>query len=393
MKRKTIIKGKKFSIWIINFCILGLILTSIFPLISVPENDALKEDLYFDFEMMKNSNNHEINSLVDDVNLINLIFWAIISLGLISLFCITFLTFLTRWYLYLLTIISMAIFIFSILLVIFQYNFIEDVADIDFISLSSVSYTITYVHIIFLFSIFLLICSFLYSVNIILDLGSKIHFSKSKKQLLKKNKDQPADYPIKPIFDDQISQSPIPIIKKENTVRWINQEKQKVDKKTEEDIYTPKKEVMTPIETTSEEKSYVNNKIAAIEKKIQPGPFAPEKREEKPKESTEPEISKSFEKALSSAIEKKQSEFGKRDQKKPMSKEIIKDSAPNLEDESSEPAQNKDVEKEEGPLNKKDTIKLDIIVKCPQCNHIFTIKKDDTTKIKCPRCGKEGIAQ
>lgn len=46
MKKKTIEKGKKLSIWIINFSFLGLILTSLFPLISVPENDAVKEELY-----------------------------------------------------------------------------------------------------------------------------------------------------------------------------------------------------------------------------------------------------------------------------------------------------------------------------------------------------------
>ena len=193
MKKKTITKGKKFTIWIINFSILGLILTSLFPLISIPENDAIKEELYFDFEMMKNSDNYEIYSLVSNVNLINLIFWAIIGLGLLSIFCITYLTFLTRWYLGLLTIISTAIFISSILVVIFQYNFITDVANIDLITLSTVFYTITYVHIIFLFSIFLLICSIFYTLHVILDLGKQIFASKSKKQQLKKNKDQQED--------------------------------------------------------------------------------------------------------------------------------------------------------------------------------------------------------
>ena len=125
MKKKTITKAKKYTIWILNFSILGLVLTSLFPLISVPEDDAVKENLYFNFEMMKKSDNYEIYSLVDNVNTINLLFWAIIILGLISYFCITYLTFLTRWYLSILTIISTAIFIFSVLLVIFQNNFMK----------------------------------------------------------------------------------------------------------------------------------------------------------------------------------------------------------------------------------------------------------------------------
>ena len=39
---------------------------------------------------------------------------------------------------------------------------------------------------------------------------------------------------------------------------------------------------MKPIETTTEEKKYVNNEIAASEKKNQPGPFGHVKHEEKP---------------------------------------------------------------------------------------------------------------
>ena len=76
MKKETITSGKNLSIWIINFSILGLVLTSLFPLVSVTENDAIKEDLYFDYKMMENSDNVEINSLVSDVNLINIVFWA-----------------------------------------------------------------------------------------------------------------------------------------------------------------------------------------------------------------------------------------------------------------------------------------------------------------------------
>ena len=104
MKNKTITKSKKYTIWILNFSIFGLVLTSLFPLISVPENDAVKEDLYFNFEMMKNSDNYEIFSLVDTVNTISLLFWAIIILSLLSFFCITYFTFLTRWYISLLLI-------------------------------------------------------------------------------------------------------------------------------------------------------------------------------------------------------------------------------------------------------------------------------------------------
>lgn len=382
MKKKTIITGKKLTIWILNFSILGLIFTSFFPLISAPENDAVKEELYFDFEMMKDSNNYEIYSLVSDVNFINLLFWSIICLGLISIFCIIYLTFLTRWYLGLLTIVSIAISIFSFLLVISQYNFIKDVANMETITLSTVSYTITYVHIIFLFSIVLLIFSILYSLYVILDLGRQILASKSKKHLLKNKEDKQVDSLTKPIIDTQITHPQEPIIKNVKIERWVNQDLKNNDKKPDEDIYTPKKEVMEPIETTTEEKMYVNNKIATSEKKDQPGPFDSIKREEKQEESVKSSVSQSFEEALSSAIEKKQNQIGKKEQNKPISK-----------DERPENTQNKSLEKQEEQLKEKDIITTDVIVKCPQCNNIFTIKKEDTKKIKCPKCGKEGIAQ
>jgi len=394
MKKKTITKAKKYTIWILNFSILGLVLTSLFPLISVPEDDAVKENLYFNFEMMKKSDNYEIYSLVDNVNTINLLFWAIIFLGLISYFCITYLTFLTRWYLSILTIISTAIFIFSVLLVIFQNNFMKTVANNDFINLSLIFNTITYVHIIFLFIIFILICSIFYTLNIVLDLGKQIFSSIPKKQLLKKKKDKKEDSPINSIIDEPITQPPIGINKKLEIEKSQKQEIQKIDIKAEEDTYPEVKEEIKPIETTSEEKKYVNNEIAVSEKKNQPGPFGHVKHEEKPIEPVKPRPSQSFEDALSSAIEKKQGEIGKKEQKKPTSQETIKDSEDNLKEDSSEPSKIDEVEKQkEETQTEKKFISTEIIVKCPQCTHIFTINKEKNEKIKCPKCGKEGIAQ
>jgi ribosomal protein S27E len=394
MKKKTITKAKKYTIWILNFSILGLILTSLFPLISVSENDAVKEDLHFNFEMMKNSGNYEIYSLADTVDTINLLFWAIIILGLISFFCITYLTFLTRWFISLLTIISTAIFIFSVLLIIFQNNFMKAVVNNDFITLSLVYNNITYVHIIFLFIILLLIFSIFYTLNIVLYLGKQIFSSISKKQLLKKNKEKKEDSPLNSIIDEPVTPPPIEINKKIEMEKLPKQEIQKIDVKTEEDSYSELKEEIKPIETTSEEKKLVNNEIATSEKKDEIGPFGHLKREEKPIEPVKPRPSQSFEDALSSAIEKKQGEIGKKEQEKPTSQETIKDSEDKSKEDTPEPIQIDEVEKQiEEPVKEKEFISTEIIVKCPQCTNIFTIKKEETEKIKCPKCGKEGIAQ
>ena len=80
---------------------------------------------------------------------------------------------------------------------------------------------------------------------------------------------------------------------------------------------------------------------------------------------------------------------------KPESEEMTEDSEVISKEEESQPVQVEEFkEQEELPLNEKDIITTEIIVKCPQCKHIFATKKEgETTKIKCPKCGKEGIAQ
>lgn len=395
MKKKTISSGKKLTIWIINFSILGLILTSLFPIISVPEIDAVKEELYFNYRMMENSEVVEINNLVGDINLINILLWSIIIVGLISFFCITYLTFLTRWYPSILAIISTVILIFSILLFLLQYNFIKAVSNIDNIVLSSAFYAIKYFHIILIFSVILLICSILYTLNIVFDLGRQLFDSRSKKLKLKKTTEQPNDLPIKPIIDKKITASSDSINKKIKMEKWLSQEIQNIDKKPEEDIYIPQEEEMKPVETTSEEQNFVNDKIVSAEKKTHPGPFAIGKHEKKPIENEEPKTSQSFEEALSSAIEKKQSELEHKEHIKPKTVETLKksDDIAKQEVQQREPVHEVN-EKVNQPLSEKDIITTEIIVKCPQCKHIFATKKEGkTTKIKCPSCGKEGIAQ
>jgi ribosomal protein S27E len=395
MNKKIIISGKKLTIWILNFSILGLILTSLFPIISIPESDAVKEELYFNYEMMENSEDVEIKSLVDDINLINILFWAVIIIGLISFFCITYLTFLTRWYLSILAIISAVILIFSILLVLLQYSFLKAVSNIDYIVLSSAFYVIKYWHIILFFGILMLICSIFYTLNIVLDLGRKLFDSRSKKPKIKKKKKQPDDLPIKPIIDKKTTITPESIDKKVKMEKWLNREVQNIDNKPEEDVYNPQEKIMKPIEATQEEQIYVNDKIETSEKKTHPGPFATDKRKEKPEDSEEPKVAASFEEALSSAIEKKQSELEHEEHIETKTEETPKESDDTTKQEVTQNEQIEEVkEKADEHLSEKDVITTEIIVKCPQCKHIFATKKEeDSTKIKCPQCGKEGIAQ
>ena len=395
MKKKTITSGKKLTIWIINFSILGLILTSLFPIISIPESDAVKEDLYFNYEMMENSEDIEILSLVDDINLINILFWSVIIVGLISFFCITYLTFLTRWYLSILAIISTVILIFSILLVLLQNNFLKAVSNIDYIILSSVFHPIKYFHIALIFGIILLICSIWYTSIIVLDLGKKLFDSRSKKPKFKTKKKEPEGIPIQPIIDNKPTIQSESIDKKVKMEKWLSQEAQNIDSKPDEKNYIPQEEVMKPIETTKEEQNYVDGQIATSEKKTHPGPFAPDKHDEKPKDSEDPKAAVAFEDALSSAIEKKQSELEHHEQIEPEKEEEFIESDDTPKQEAPQEEQVGEVKDQvDEPFSEKDVITTEIIVKCPQCKHIFATKKEgETTKIKCPKCGKEGIAQ
>ena len=83
-KGETANKAKNLTISIIVFSIIGLILMSVLPWISVTERDSVQEDLHFNFEMMKKSTNEQISNLAGDINLINISFWALLILGLLS---------------------------------------------------------------------------------------------------------------------------------------------------------------------------------------------------------------------------------------------------------------------------------------------------------------------
>ena len=71
-KGETASKAINLTISIIVFSIIGLILMSVLPWISVTERDSVKEDLHFNFEMMKKSTNEQISNLTGDINLINI---------------------------------------------------------------------------------------------------------------------------------------------------------------------------------------------------------------------------------------------------------------------------------------------------------------------------------
>ena len=85
MKNDFVKKIKRYPIIIIFLSIICLFLISFIPWITIAENDRIKEDLHFSYEMMKNSDNAQINDLADNLNHINILFFAMLILLLFFL--------------------------------------------------------------------------------------------------------------------------------------------------------------------------------------------------------------------------------------------------------------------------------------------------------------------
>lgn len=152
-------KGQKITIWIMILSITGLILISFLPWISVTEEDSVKGELYFNYEMMKISSNTQIKSLADHLNLINILFWATIILGLFSFIFITFSEYLKNSHhgQIAMILISFSILFFNIFMVYYEYDFIRTINGMSAISLSNIVYQIKYAYIHILFTILLLV--------------------------------------------------------------------------------------------------------------------------------------------------------------------------------------------------------------------------------------------
>ena len=127
------------------------------------------------------------------------------------------------------------------------------------------------------------------------------------------------------------------------------------------------------------------NKIEKIKQ-----PFPDKKPKKEQEESDELRVSEKFEKALSSAIEKKQSKI---EPKEPDKKDI-------KQDKTEEPMQTEIKEniietdfQTDKTLPEKNGNKISKVlnVKCPECNNIFSLSKENDKKsVICPKCGKEG---
>lgn len=418
MEVKIVKIARRRIILILVLSIICLFLISFLPWISVEEDGMLKENLHFNYEMMRESNNEEIYELSVDLMNINILFLTIIVVSLLSFIFITYHA-LVRSSLFsqILIVTSGCItFVISFLIVYFQVIFSRLINDIDFISASMIQSSFAYAYIQFILSIILLIISGLYTLTLI-----RFSIKQIKKQSIQKRKNlEIYEEDISDISEENIPEKSLKesdklrnIIESERDFKFAeidrllakkqpNKEPQpQVEKENiqeqdlEKDIQidtSPDTETIEVEEEIQEKKDQQIETIPKEEEKIK-HPFPLEKPKKKPEKTDELHLSNHFEKVLSSAIEKKQLKNKPKD-----SKETIKKQEKTVEPKQEEKKDKKSetiFQTEKILLEKKgDKITKIFNLKCPDCNHIFPFeKKEDNQKIKCPKCGKEGTTE
>jgi len=404
----SIIKKARRNIIIILFLsILCLILITFLPWIAVTENGSVKENLNFNYEMMKYSSNSQINDLLNILIDIYILFWTIVIISLISFIFIVIYTLKKRTLLFEILILtsSLVLFILCAFVFYFQIIFSRTIDDIDSISASMMYLPFAYAYIQFIFSIFLLIISGFYTFNIIKDSTKqfksyKIQKKEKKKELKEKmTSDIPTESEIEESLKMPRKTDSLKDTSREEKLAEIdkllaNKDSDIIKQKADEDI--PKKEidekeqaissenekiVTEEIETEDESKDEVEEENKEVEQIKHP---FPEKKPERVIEKSDRlKLSEHFEKVLSNAIEKKQSEIKPKQQ---TDKKIIKDEEEMIKKETKPDLIEPELEND---TNVELTDKI-LRVKCPECSHIFPYNKESDKKIICPKCGKEG---
>jgi len=382
------IRGK--NLLILFFAILILMLNMFLPIVSTKTDDA-DQNQYFNFESMKKSDNDALKSLSSDLNQVNILLWIIVIIGFFSfLGLILKLSEKTKKISNFLIMSGCATIIVSIICLMLSLFFLIKANRTE-----NVYPLLIYINLFFLLLLF--IVTILFTINIIKFLvldyksnkkskrdESESEISKrEQKEEAQENKGMTAKKHIKFKLDDWDN-------KRIQTIEFAENSKTEAqdDEKT---YYQEHKENYEEKEISEADykNEYDKNEKENEEIKFDKDPFPDEhekvKEIESEQETENLELSNSFEKVLNSAIERKKSGI----KQKPSS-------APAYKKEKEDISNSKDDPKKETPremnTNKK-VISEKFNVKCPQCSFVFEAEKqpEGVTKIKCPKCGKEGV--
>ena len=380
-------KAERLTILIIFLSIISLCIFSLLPIIKIQENDFVKDDLHFNYEMMKKSSNEKINNLADDLSLINILFWILITLGLLSNIGATLNA--SKKYLKagdILLSLGLITLIVSILIINYIYIFLKNIGESDIYSASVIYPPFDYAYISLIPSVIILICSVSYTWSFSVYSIRKLKVARETKKDERKLPEEPIKkiMKTKEIERTKIKKQDVKKIQiePEIDVKRVEMEQWLTDKVKE-------KEKPVIVEEVVEQKKETEPESIVIPKQIFPEEKIPIV-EDKSEETEEVPVHQSFEEALSSAIQKKQNEIKKQ---KPLHIEETKEKMEDLHlDQSSEAQIDENSEIVNQP--KIEPITKRVNVRCPRCKHIFSVEKEHKiTKIKCPKCGKEGNIQ
>jgi hypothetical protein len=357
------------------FCIALLFINTLFPWLAVSQNAGLADKQYFNLETMENSEDEIIKDYAGRIGLMNYLLWSLIVISLLSLLGITYYSFynLPKIFQYAMTICGIAVLIISIIIINIDYTLITYFDETSAISPAALISHLNFSHFSIIFLAFMLIITIFYAKIQIEKFLFKT--KKSKRNILMK-KDIQKFQTEKQIIEPDVETNNN---KRSEVEDWLVGEIKDIDEKTQENKIEQFWEQNKEKNISDQDKSFEEddllknvdkNKYQEInfEKKSFQEPFPKEKPKEK-YTSDDLKISNSFEKALASAIEKKQSQLK---QIKPINEKI-----------ESKKLDNKDIKNDD---IKQEYKQKPLMVRCPQCTHIFSSeKKEGQTKIKCPR--------
>lgn len=347
MNLKFVRRAKKLTTLVIVSSILVLTLISILPCISVIETTSSGDTLVvYNIAKMEKSTDQQVNSIRENLELINICFWITAIFGMISL--VGTIIYITEKYgslAQLMMVIGCATIIFSILGTFLLWMLIKNIDSIASISAAAAFQnslvTIKYAYFPLMVGAISAIGSAFYVIIVVLFSIKRVARSVEQRKTGKKKTKIAVGKPSA----EKKQKSPE---QKTTFAESIKTEKMSIPEINHE--------LETPTEPEQPVRSEDQKKYFEFDKEQ---PKKPDSDEASSQSGTSKEAPKSplFEKALTSVIEKRQ---------------------PEVETEN--------VEIKEGP------IKTKVSVRCPQCKTVFNIEKgEEPANIECPNCGKKGV--
>lgn len=400
----------------------------------------MENELYYNFETMKNSDNENIVELSETINLINISFFILIVLSILSYFA--YIVYNSKKYtklsIILMIIGSCSIVIVSILILFLNYSFIDTVESLTYESSTFILPSIKYSYITLILGTISLVTSIM-STFLIMNYSSEYFRKTTKKQKVSKNGKMKNTVNEETAEKKPTLQEKADAMKKGNknlTINneeiedWLKEEVKNIEKhsesirkitaelsdieKNEEETTTQipaetkkpvreqkdiiKEEETVKLEVDQEEKIIPQQTISkTVEKKeVQIEKEKPEteiKKEPIPQTSSSPTPFKSDVKKTETKITEEMqlsksfdnvlsSVIEKRQKGSPKTDVEKQKIEPKPEEKINE-------EKKEAPKDK-----ITLTVRCPGCKNVFKVEKTgEVTTIKCPKCGKQGIVK